>query len=981
MFLPFMTKMSVVNLYYILLLVKVGNAWVTIPSCNMFSRFFYESYHGNVGFPALTPPYFQWRQLSNCGKISPILSQPKIISSVSLSQRDAETEILPLDFALNLQTNEKIALTPLEQVTSKMKTILRREQSSSIEEVVKGLIAVEGYVTHKRSFGSSLAFIDLVSRDRDNVVDVQKNFDNEDKNYKDTGEHLVLQALLKRQNYYHPTHCQEPLTTNSPSTFGALIKAINPGMKLSIIGEASQTRNPGEVVLLIQQVNIIGLSRDAQILKGLLSRIFITDGQEEGLNLGEIATAARVDQNSLKRALCGETVKGDIFHIADNMSKTQDKGPIFPNENASHWNMRVSYKSIAQKIIHHLPDDKCYPTKIIKSKGYVHKDNHKILLEAPSSLLSTVPEVKMQIKAQRHEKQVEAKHLKVTDFRKMKRIDFRDDKLCDTVLPLVIVVGWIQNRRRFKDSVTILEITNELESNTDSMDSNQNIDDEVDRLRCVLHPEIMNFRGKDNFLEHRKIVEQYGNLLAHGSKALFKGYYVESEDEKKGSNGNRSQLWLCQVQLLRCSWRPSVLVYFLDILANNVLRSSNKENMRRAQDVPTQIEMSEVANALNLSGGEAEAKKLALACKDMDNTERRWCASELSRKLQDSNSRIGRLTNQMVNVLDLYRSKRDVWPLEHVTIHDDIGTFDNIDLKSNCSNLSSLRSSIEGSRWQRSKRPQLQWMTKQILGVLTTHPEYGSRPLNILDVGGGKGHLANCLASTLGPNLVKIHVIDIDQRTVRNGALTSRRRSLPIRYKVGDASMGDAVADLLGSPLNDSDNMENSVTPYNSEKSNENFDIVVALHACGALSDVALGHAVRYRAGFVIVPCCFRSNSHLQVETPVFASESKQDHRKGISVSKWLGIETEHLDILQKISEIQGDIDTSSLGIHTLCALRAEAVEQRFNNGNLHKSLRNHTNLISEKNSVENSEVIVSLNTFSQEFSTRNYCLVGKFKS
>jgi hypothetical protein len=34
----------------------------------------------------------------------------------------------------------------------------------------------------------------------------------------------------------------------------------------------------------------------------------------------------------------------------------------------------------------------------------------------------------------------------------------------------------------------------------------------------------------------------------------------------------------------------------------------------------------------------------------------------------------------------------------------------------------------------------------------------------------------------------------------------------------------------------------------------EGVDVVVALHACGALSDVALGHAVSQGAGFVICP-------------------------------------------------------------------------------------------------------------------------------
>ena len=43
-------------------------------------------------------------------------------------------------------------------------------------------------------------------------------------------------------------------------------------------------------------------------------------------------------------------------------------------------------------------------------------------------------------------------------------------------------------------------------------------------------------------------------------------------------------------------------------------------------------------------------------------------------------------------------------------------------------------------------------------------------------------------------------------------------------------------------------------------------DIVVALHACGGLSDVAIGHALAHRAAaFVVAPCCYCANANLQV--------------------------------------------------------------------------------------------------------------------
>ena len=104
-----------------------------------------------------------------------------------------------------------------------------------------------------------------------------------------------------------------------------------------------------------------------------------------------------------------------------------------------------------------------------------------------------------------------------------------------------------------------------------------------------------------------------------------------------------------------------------------------------------------------------------------------------------------------------------------------------------------LRASKEGSRWQRAKRPQLEWMAQQIDSVVKSHPAFGTRRLNILDIGGGRGHLANFLASRIGEDTVKIHVIDIDRRTVNNGMIQAQRRSLGVRYAVGDASSSSTV--------------------------------------------------------------------------------------------------------------------------------------------------------------------------------------------
>ena len=126
---------------------------------------------------------------------------------------------------------------------------------------------------------------------------------------------------------------------------------------------------------------------------------------------------------------------------------------------------------------------------------------------------------------------------------------------------------------------------------------------------------------------------------------------------------------------------------------------------------------------------------------------------------------------------------------------------------------------------------------------------------------------------------------------------------------------------------------------------------MVALHACGGLSDVALGHAVCQGAGFVITPCCFRSNPHLRVSTPV--------DENGVPPEQWLDVDPAKYGEVKQLAELQGDINMASSAMHTICGLRAMAVDRLWQNNGL--------------------TLNTSIKTFPIGFSTRNLCLVGSF--
>ena len=197
--------------------------------------------------------------------------------------------------------------------------------------------------------------------------------------------------------------------------------------------------------------------------------------------------------------------------------------------------------------------------------------------------------------------------------------------------------------------------------------------------------------------------------------------------------------------------------------------------------------------------------------------------------------------------------------------------------------------------WSQKKRPQLLFMRRAVGALCAAHPEWGRRPLRIVDVGGGKGFLARHLAEAFGAN-VSVVVLDRDARKIAYG---QRAKAMPpnLEYVLGDAS-----ALLPG------------------ESGVGDVDVVVGLHACGALSDLVLAHAVGRRAAFCVVTCCFASLGELPLPPPYVTRDA------------WLGarVEASELKALLKASERQGDPELSRAAAHSVNALRAAAVRDAW---------------------------------------------------
>jgi hypothetical protein len=130
------------------------------------------------------------------------------------------------------------------------------------------------------------------------------------------------------------------------------------------------------------------------------------------------------------------------------------------------------------------------------------------------------------------------------------------------------------------------------------------------------------------------------------------------------------------------------------------------------------------------------------------------------------------------------------------------------------------------------KLPQVRWLIQRVR-------ELPQRPMHIVDVGGGRGDLATGLALAFPDSIIT--VVDKNLSSLDAG-----------RDHASKLSCGDRVhfclADFATFVQDPSVFLSSDLPPV---------DLVVGLHTCGDLSDLALTYAKAVGAAFVVCPCCY----------------------------------------------------------------------------------------------------------------------------
>ena len=762
-----------------------------------------------------------------------------------------------------------VALKADGSANTDLYSLLQSEDSSTN-------VVLEGFVSKRRALGSSLVFLDVIPWTA--LVEESANPTSNQRQVLSVEELACIapvQAILRREFWDEK---------KSGGSFDVYHKVLQPGTNVRVIGTAGPSRIAGEAIVFVSQAKYQLANANPQHLRNVLQ--FARDGL---LDFEEVCSALpSVDREEfLENVMSGQTC-GELASVF--LSRFPPKCLLNP----SHLMGATNSQKIA--LLPPTPLEYVNPPSCVKWSDLDLEDKNEEILSVTATLERTT----------------------------------RGEKSTTNEPEMVpcTISGWVQNRRRYSDNVTVLELVDSFSSLASSSGADASDQDQAEALISDDIIEARNSRLKDlwtgriysvlhpDFLENSKNGDQaeiYGKILCSGARVALQGYLVAQEND---DSSNVATLWVSNCRLLRSSWRPSVVQNILNLLASG------------------QFGFEEASESLKLSYTQVE--DIASKTEETSSTDRQWMAAELSKSLQGENSRIGKISEAMRQSLDTFSNVRDEHPIQEI----EATSSDPSEMASKASQIlasfgTPLRTSPEGSRWQRKKKPQLQWMLGQIEQVIRSHPEYGQRPLRLVDVGGGKGNLSNLLAETFGEEFVTVQVVDISQSAVRNGEMRAMRRGLGnIRYDAQDAT----TLDVSG------------------------VDVVVALHACGALSDVALGHAAREGAGFVICPCCFRSNPQLRVALP--APSLKADIEL-VTVDEWLHVESSAYESLKQLAELQGDIGMSSTAMHSICGLRARAVQRCWQNSRWRPEV----------------QISTKIKSFPIGFSTRNLCLVGEFEA
>ena len=235
------------------------------------------------------------------------------------------------------------------------------------------------------------------------------------------------------------------------------------------------------------------------------------------------------------------------------------------------------------------------------------------------------------------------------------------------------------------------------------------------------------------------------------------------------------------------------------------------------------------------------------------------------------------------------------------------------------------------------KMPQVRRMVQRVRQLFFSQEKF-QQPRHIVDVGGGRCDLASALA--LGfPNCI-VTVVDKNETSLMAGKEFCEKLGCASRMNFVSGDMGQIVA-----AMNQDTSSSNGVFPSSSNSDLNDFlgclsgidtrwpkvDLVVALHACGDLSDLALSFANQLQVPFVVCPCCY-TKRYISNFTPIWdqycplalpSNENKNEGPSSGTVDKDLiPLADSYRKSLVRLAEIDDNMHVSRLARVAINSMR-----------------------------------------------------------
>jgi hypothetical protein len=233
------------------------------------------------------------------------------------------------------------------------------------------------------------------------------------------------------------------------------------------------------------------------------------------------------------------------------------------------------------------------------------------------------------------------------------------------------------------------------------------------------------------------------------------------------------------------------------------------------------------------------------------------------------------------------------------------------------------------------KRPQVLWMLRLIRRLVENTDK---DVIRLVDVGGGRGDLANAVAAYFAqPNQrIKAHVfvLDVNQSSLEAGK--RRAEAANIGSYMSFVSCDLASPEQVGEFL----------------MKHEPIDVVFGLHCCGGLAEAAVELALRCSARFSVSTCCFRSNENLSSLSRLAASmvgsdQKAEEHRSDRNLMTALAVTSGGLG--------------QHRAVQSLNAMRLAAAEARFQEVHGHQgAIRTWQEFFPVEYSEQNSVIVGS---------------------